>query len=129
MSQSQSHRGFVPRIKHNFSHSFEVKEATMSITPPERIWWKSLHTEEKVWLGLGLAFTLATFFFMPVWHVIGSQNPPSESYKVSPAQFRDRVSAFVEQYVLKDEAGEGKEKKGITIFSTAAGMDFSHMRR
>jgi cytochrome c oxidase subunit 2 len=95
----------------------------MSISPPERIWWKPLHTEEKVWLALALIFTLSTFFFMPIWHVIGSQNPPSESYKVSPAQFRDRVSAFVEQYVLKDEAGEEREEKGIPIVHPPPGSD------
>jgi cytochrome c oxidase subunit 2 len=95
----------------------------MSITPPERIWWKSLHTEEKVWLGLALVFTLSTFFFMPVWHVIGSQNPPSESYKVSPAQFVEQVNAFVEQYVVRDETGEEKEEKGIPIVHPPAGSD------
>ena len=92
----------------------------MSITPPERIWWKPLHTEEKVWLGLAVTFTFSTFLLMPLWHLYGSQNPPSESYRISPAQFQAKVNAFVEQYTAGQEE---REEKGIPIVHPEPGSD------
>lgn len=95
----------------------------MSITPPERIWWKPLHAEEKIWLGLSLVFTLSTFFFMPAWHFIGHQNPPSESYKIAPAQFRERTLAFAEKNAVRGADGEEIEEKGIPVVHPPAESD------
>jgi cytochrome c oxidase subunit 2 len=77
----------------------------MSITPPEQIWWKPVHTEEKVWIGLALFVCLATFIWMPVWHKIGKQNPPWESYKVTAMQFQQLTTAFIDKYKVGEDHG------------------------
>jgi len=76
--------------------------------------------EEKVWLGLAVTFTFSTFLLMPLWHLYGSQNPPSESYRISPAQFQAKVNAFVEQYTAGQEE---REEKGIPIVHPEPGSD------
>jgi len=95
----------------------------MAFNLPERVWWKPMHTEEKVWVVLCVIFGLTTFFFMPVWHMIGHQNPPSETYRLLPAQFGDKVNAFVDQYAVKEASGEVKTDKGTPIVHPPAGSD------
>ena len=66
----------------------------MSIVSPEKGWYSEpLDKEEKVWVAIALAWCLLTFFLMPVWHVVGKQNPSSESYRVDPMKFNEIATA------------------------------------
>jgi cytochrome c oxidase subunit 2 len=89
----------------------------MSITSPEKDWAsKPLDREEKIWVTIALAWCLLTFILMPVWHVVGKQNPSSESYKVDSEQFEELTEAFIEKYKVGEE-------KGIAVVHPPAGSD------
>jgi cytochrome c oxidase subunit 2 len=100
-----------------------------ALSPPERVWWKPLHTEEKVWLGLSLVFALGTWAMMPLWHYVGMQNSPYETYKLTPAQYQERVNAMVEKYAIRDDAGEVVAVKGIPLVHPPAGSDIYLLAR
>ncbi|HBO83916.1 MAG: cytochrome C oxidase subunit II [Deltaproteobacteria bacterium GWC2_42_11] len=89
----------------------------MSIVSPEKGWYSEpLDKEEKVWVAIALAWCLLTFFLMPVWHVVGKQNPSSESYRVDPVKFNEIATAFTEKYKVGEE-------NGIPIVHPPAGSD------
>lgn len=95
----------------------------MSITAPERVWWRPIDREEKIWFILALIWMLVSFFFMPLWHVIGKQNPSSESYKVTTEQFSQLASDFIEKYQVRDENGEPVDINGVPVVHPPAGED------
>ena len=68
----------------------------MPIRPPEtRNWWSvPLGWEEKTWLSIVVVLGLAMFVMMPLWHAFGAQNSPTESYRVSPNGYWQKVMAF-----------------------------------
>ncbi|MBI1865214.1 MAG: cytochrome C oxidase subunit II, partial [Nitrospirae bacterium] len=37
----------------------------MSISVPERIWWKPVDKGEKIWVGLALTLCIVMFIMMP----------------------------------------------------------------
>ncbi len=76
----------------------------MSITV-EKVWWRPLDREEKIWLTIALIWCLGTFFMMPVWHVIAKQNTPNETYKVSEDDFEKLTLAFNEKYKTGEDNG------------------------
>jgi len=84
----------------------------------ERIWWRPLDREEKIWVTIALIWCLGTFFMMPVWHVIAKQNTPNESYKVSVEDFESLVNAFNEKYKVGMD-----ENSGLPIVRPPAGSD------
>ena len=86
----------------------------MAIHVPERAWWKPLSKDERIWIGLALAWMIISFLFMPIYHVTGSQNAPAETYSVSA----DDYSALVEGMVEKYKVGE---EKGIPVVRPPAG--------
>src|SRR3989304_2606840 len=59
----------------------------MAIYEPERVWWKPLSKDERLWVSLALIWMLVSFFFMPIYHLVGAQNPPAETYSVSAGAF------------------------------------------
>lgn len=87
----------------------------MGIQPPGEVWWKPIDKEEKIWFILALIWMLFTFFLMPVWHVIGAQNPSSESYKVSTSRFMQLTNDFIEKYQVYDENGDPVTENGIPV--------------
>lgn len=70
----------------------------MAIHEPVGSWWKPVHKDEKIWFILALIWMLISFFYMPVQHVIGRQNPPTETYRVSADDFNALVEGMVEKY-------------------------------
>src|SRR3990172_1996155 len=80
----------------------------MPIAPPsERNWWDlPLGIHEKIWLTLVVAVGLGLFIMMPVWHVVGAQNSSTESYRVSPEGYKQRVADW--------SKGLGKTEQGVT---------------
>lgn len=84
----------------------------------ERVWWRPLDKEEKIWVTIALIWCLGTFFMMPVWHVIAKQNTPNESYKVSEDDFEKLVTAFNEKYKVGVDSNSG-----LPIVHPPAGSD------
>ena len=95
----------------------------MSIFAPEKVWWKPIDREEKIWLVLALVWMLFTFFLMPVLHAVGKQNPAHESYKVTPERFNALATEFIEDYRVRDENGEPVSINGVPVVHPPAGGD------
>ncbi|HUE75495.1 MAG TPA: cytochrome C oxidase subunit II [Chloroflexota bacterium] len=68
----------------------------MPITSPQaRNWWSiPIGRAEKTWLGIVVVLGVAMFVMMPIWHAFGAQNSPTETYRVSPDAFWQKVDAF-----------------------------------
>jgi cytochrome c oxidase subunit 2 len=88
----------------------------MSIAAPERIWWKPLGRDERLWVWVALAWCIILFIGMIVWHLAGQQTTPSETYSVAPARFVQLTEDFVNQYKVREE-------KGIPVVRPPAGGD------
>lgn len=71
----------------------------------DRVWWKPVDKGEKIWITIAVIWAIFLFVMMPWWHVKGKQNPSSESYRVTPAQFEELHKRFVETYKVGEEAG------------------------
>ena len=63
----------------------------MAIYEPEGNWWKPIHKDEKIWFILALIWMLVSFFYMPIQHFIGKQNPPTTTYRVNAEDFEGLV--------------------------------------
>ncbi len=88
----------------------------MSISKPERVWWRPVDREEKLWITIALIWALILFLMMPYWHVKGKQNPSQETYKVTPTEFLQKANEFIEQYKVGVE-------KGIPVVEPPPGSD------
>jgi cytochrome c oxidase subunit 2 len=77
----------------------------MSISFPERIWWRPLGRDERIWVAAALGWALFMFFFMIAWHRIGGQNTPSTTYRADPAVFVRAANEFIAKYQVGQEAG------------------------
>ena len=77
----------------------------MTIQAPERVWWKPISAEEKPYLAAAFLFAVATFFLMPIWHLIGNQNPQMQTFRVVPQEYAEKVEAFAAKYKVADEVG------------------------
>lgn len=88
----------------------------MAIHVPERAWWKPLSKDDRLWIGLALAWMLISFAFMPIYHVAGSQNAPAETYRVSADDFSGLVEGMVAKYATGEE-------KGVPVVHPSPGDD------
>lgn len=90
----------------------------MPITPPEpRNWWSlPLGGQEKIWLTLVVLLGLGMFIMMPVWHVFGAQNSPTETYRVSPEYFWQKATAFNAGGDLSERTAAGVRPKGDDVY-------------
>lgn len=77
----------------------------MAIQEPDRIWWKPLSKDERLWVTVALIWMLVSFIFMPIYHLVGSQNPPDETYAVSAEQYDKLVQGMVDKYKVGEENG------------------------
>ena len=68
----------------------------MSISSPPVDWFKAPHGEERVWVGLAIAWCVVMTIAMPYWYFFGKQNSLGEAYRVTPEAFAARVDRFVE---------------------------------
>ncbi len=74
---------------------------------PERTWWKPLGRLEKTWLTVAFVWCIFLTLMMPLWYFMGKQNVPTETYRISGADFTAKVNAFVEQYKVGEETING----------------------
>ncbi len=79
----------------------------MSVSPPEqRIWWNEpIHKVELGWIVIAFLWGLFMFFFMIAWHFIGNQNLSTETYRILPSKYEEKVEAFAERYQVGEEDG------------------------
>lgn len=95
----------------------------MSISVPEKVWWKPIDKEEKIWFALALIWMLVSFVWMPIYHFIGKQNPSSESYKVTRDQFEKAANDFIQKYQVKDASGAPVMMNNVAVVHPPAGGD------
>ena len=90
----------------------------MAITPPDqRIWWNEpIHKVELGWIVIAFLWGLFMFFFMIAWHFIGDQNLSTETYRVQPDAYVEKVEAFAERYQVGEE-------EGVPVVRPPAGED------
>ncbi|MEK6692049.1 MAG: cytochrome C oxidase subunit II [Nitrospirota bacterium] len=77
----------------------------MSITSPEKYWWKPADLQEKVWITIAILWCLVLSVMMPLWHIIGTQNPSLEPMKIRTDDYRAVSDAFIEKYKVGEESG------------------------
>lgn len=64
-------------------------------TPDVRVWWNEpIAWHERVWLVIVVAVGLLLFIMMPLWHLVGAQNSPTETYRVATEAYWNKVTAF-----------------------------------
>ncbi len=95
----------------------------MSIHPPERVWWKPVEREEKIWLVIAAVWMAITFFMMPILHVYGKQNPSSESYKIKTERYEALANDFTQKYRVMTDDGKPFEINGTPVVHPPAGGD------
>lgn len=80
-----------------------------SLAPPERVWWKPLNSEERLWVWVAIAVGVLTFLHMILWMRVGEQNNPMDFYRVAPADFVEATNRFIQQYQV------GTDKSGLPV--------------
>lgn len=90
----------------------------MTLTAPEKYWWKTpLHKEEKAYLAIAVVFAVVIFTgMMPLWHLIGQQNPSSTAYRTTAEKFLAKQNEFIAKYQVGTE-------KGVPVVRPAPGAD------
>ena len=90
----------------------------MAISPPEnRIWWNQpVHGVELGWIVIAFLWGLFMFFFMIAWHFIGEQNLSTETYRISPAAYADKVEAWADEW-------QSGEEEGVPVVTPPPGED------
>jgi len=94
----------------------------MSLTIPEKNWFKAPKGAEKMWIGLALAWCFVLSLMMPYWHFQGKQNSRGETYSVAPRDFKERA----ERFVADNKVGE---LDGVPIVEPAPGGEAYLMSR
>lgn len=70
---------------------------------PQRIWWKPLDRLEKNWLIIAFVWCLFLTVMMPIWFFFGRQNVPATTFRITPEQYQQKVTAFVEEYQVDEQ--------------------------
>ena len=77
---------------------------TAILPPAERVWYKHpIDRVEGTWIAIALTWCLIMFFMMIGWHIWGSQNLSTETYRTTPQQFTEKAQAMVDQYTVRTE--------------------------
>ncbi|HJN94673.1 MAG TPA: cytochrome C oxidase subunit II, partial [Gammaproteobacteria bacterium] len=58
-----------------------------------------------IWITIVFLWGLVMSFMMPFWHVVGSQNISTETYKTTPEKFMQQTQAFVDEYTVRMDDG------------------------
>jgi cytochrome c oxidase subunit 2 len=74
------------------------------LPPAERLWWKHpLDRVEGTWIVIALVWCLTMFAMMVGWHIYGSQNLSTETYRTTPELFSTKAQAMVDKYTVRTE--------------------------
>lgn len=91
----------------------------MPVKPPEaRDWWSvPIGSQEKAWLSIVVVLGIGMFFMMIAWHAFGSQNSPTETYRVNPEAFWQKVTEFnTAAGTLSERVATGVKPKGDDVY-------------
>lgn len=88
----------------------------MAIYTPEKIWWKPLGREEKLWVTVAAVWCVFMFFMLIGWYFLGAQNLPTQAVRISTADFK----AVAEAYAAANQVGE---EGGIPVVHAQPGTD------
>ncbi|MEX2646661.1 MAG: hypothetical protein WD249_10395 [Gaiellaceae bacterium] len=73
-----------------------------SVTSPAPGWARRLPIDEKVFLWLVAASVAFMSTFVIAWLFLGSQNVPTDSYRITPEAFSQQVQTFIGKYGGED---------------------------
>jgi len=79
-----------------------VSATESSVGRPAPGWGRRFPRDEKIFLILILATTIAMTAFAIGWVIWGSQNVPTTTQRVTPKEFAGQVQAFVDRYGAED---------------------------
>lgn len=89
------------------------------LPPAERLWWKHpLDRVEGTWIAIALIWCLTMFAMMVGWHIYGSQNLSTETYKTTPELYSKKAQAMVDKYTVRTETADN-----IPVVAPPAGSD------
>lgn len=77
----------------------------MGIHTPERIWWKRIGRQERIWVWTSTAFVILLFFSMPLWHLFAQQNTPHLAFRVPQERYQQLVDEFTARYQVGSQGG------------------------
>ena len=77
------------------------------LPPADRLWYKQpIDRVEGTWIVIALVWCLIMFAMMVGWHVWGSQNLSTETYRTTPEQFQLKAQAVAAKYTVRTELDE-----------------------
>jgi cytochrome c oxidase subunit II len=77
------------------------------LPPSDRLWYKQpIDRVEGTWIVIALVWCLIMFAMMVGWHVWGSQNLSTETYRTTPEQFQRKAQAVAAKYTVRTELDE-----------------------
>jgi cytochrome c oxidase subunit 2 len=89
------------------------------LPPAERLWWKHpLDRVEGTWIAIALIWCLTMFAMMIGWHIYGSQNLSTETYKTTPELYSKKAQAMVDKYTVRTETADN-----IPVVAPPVGSD------
>jgi len=88
----------------------------MAIYTPEKVWWKPLGREERLWVTVAAVWCFFMFFMLIGWYFLGAQNLPTKAVRISTAEYKVLADAFV-------EANKVGEEKNVAIVHPKPGSD------
>lgn len=77
----------------------------MAIYTPERVWWKPLGREERRWVWVAAVWCLIMSLFLIGWYYLGAQQMPTQTQRITPAQFKTLTDEFVAANQVGEENG------------------------
>lgn len=72
------------------------------VTPPAPGWARKLPLDEKVFVGAVLASVAFMTAFVLAWLYLGKQNVPTDSYRISPEAFTQKVQQSIAEFGRED---------------------------
>ncbi|MBF0276293.1 MAG: cytochrome C oxidase subunit II [SAR324 cluster bacterium] len=105
----------------------------MSVFVPEKYWWKPLGPDERLWLWVCVATAVVLSLMMPLYNLLGHQNPSHESYQITPEKFNELTEKFVSENTVREEIvkqkfGATEIEKKIPVVRPALGVKDVYLR-
>ncbi|HEX7083809.1 MAG TPA: hypothetical protein VF186_06820 [Gaiellaceae bacterium] len=72
------------------------------VAPPAPGWARRLPADERIFLWVVVATVVVMSAFTIGWLYLGHQNPPTASYRTTPAAFTAKTQAFASRYAHGD---------------------------
>ncbi|MBE7437379.1 MAG: cytochrome C oxidase subunit II [Spirochaetales bacterium] len=87
-----------------------------------RNWWQPFNKEERLWFYIITAWAFVMFLMMPLGH-LWNHNVPQETYKTTPAEFKQVTDDFIAKHQRKDAEGKPVMMSGLEVVDAPIGKD------